>query len=142
MILYKQGCVVKLRIRFYLQNGQIFSMNKQVETGQHFCLNYTLAMTRLLFENLPEEIILKVLSYLNIRNLICCGLLSMKIRRLSLDESLWQKIILFEQQNVTANFIIIAINRGCKYLSLHSTRLLGRVIQFENCLGKIKLAIH
>jgi hypothetical protein len=46
-------------------------------------------------ENLPSELILKVLSFLETIDLICCGQLSKRIRAISHDESLWQKMNLY-----------------------------------------------
>ena len=52
-------------------------------------------MSETSFEDLPDEIILKVFKNLEISDLICCGQLSKRIRTISHDESLWQKINLY-----------------------------------------------
>ena len=44
------------------------------------------------FQDLPDEIILKVLSYMALKDLMCCGQISKQIRAVSHDESLYQKI--------------------------------------------------
>ena len=44
------------------------------------------------FEDLPVEIELKVMSYLDIRDLLRCTQISKKVRALCQDKSLWQKI--------------------------------------------------
>ena len=46
-------------------------------------------------EDLPNELILKVLSSLETIDLIYCGQLSKRIRAISHDESLWQKMNLY-----------------------------------------------
>ena len=46
-------------------------------------------------EDLPNELILKVLSFLETIDLICCGQLSKRIRAISHDESLWEKLNLY-----------------------------------------------
>ena len=75
-------------------------------------------------EDLPDEVILKVLSYLDTANLIRSGHVSQRLRAISSDESLWQKMNLFEK-NVPTSFLQFVLERGCKYLSLHSTKLNG-----------------
>ena len=42
-------------------------------------------------QDLPDEIILKVINYLEIEDLTRCGRLSKRIRKISHDESLWKK---------------------------------------------------
>jgi hypothetical protein len=46
-------------------------------------------------EDLPDELIVKVFSFLEIRDLICLGQLSIRIRAISHDEQFWQKINLY-----------------------------------------------
>ena len=42
-------------------------------------------------ENLPNEILLKIFDYMDIEDLIICGLVSRRIRMIVHDHSLWQK---------------------------------------------------
>ena len=44
------------------------------------------------FQNLPDEITLKVLSYLDVKDLLCCGQTSKRIRAVSHDQTLYQEI--------------------------------------------------
>ena len=76
-------------------------------------------------EDLPDELFLKVFSFLETRDLICLGQLSIRIRAISHDEQFWQKInlsyidmkILNRDAKIPARFLKIAIKNGCKYLS-------------------------
>ena len=43
-------------------------------------------------ENLPNEILLKIFDYMDIEDLIICGLVSRRIRMIVHDHSLWQKV--------------------------------------------------
>ena len=43
------------------------------------------------FQDLPDEIILKVIDYLEIEDLSRCGRVSKRIRKISHDESFWKK---------------------------------------------------
>ena len=77
--------------------------------------------------NMPDEVLLKILSYLDIRSLLKCGQLSKRIRIISYDETLWVKIILSEGQMVPTEFIEFVIENGCKYLSLRKIMLTGTI---------------
>ena len=79
-------------------------------------------MINLELEDLPNELLLKILSYLNIASLISCGLISKRIRFISHDASLWQKINLY-QKTVPTKFLKLVIKNGCKYLSLSCAKL-------------------
>ena len=99
-------------------------------------------------EDLPDEVILKVLSYLDTANLIRSGHVSQRLRAISSDESLWQKMNLFEK-NVPTSFLQFVLERGCKYLSLHSTKLNGSLnltkptkleyLNIKSCLAEDKI---
>ena len=43
-------------------------------------------------ENLPNEILLNIFDYMDIEDLIICGLVSRRIRMIVHDHSLWQKV--------------------------------------------------
>ena len=53
------------------------------------------------FEDLPDEVILRVFINLDIKNLIRCGHVSKRIRAISQDESLWLKINLYSLGNLS-----------------------------------------
>ena len=67
--------------------------------------------------DLPDEVILKILSFLNIKELLNCGQVSGRLRAISNDESLWLKLNLYRRQ-VPYDFIKKAVENGCQYLSL------------------------
>ena len=67
--------------------------------------------------DLPNEVILKILSFLNIKELLICGQVSGRLRAISNDESLWLKLNLYQRQ-VPYDFIKKAVENGCQYLSL------------------------
>ena len=79
-------------------------------------------------EDLPNEIIVQILSNLEIKDLIRCNHVSKRIRSISYDEALWQKMNLYGCEKVPVEFLHLVINNGCKYLSLewavfHSTQI-------------------
>ena len=43
-------------------------------------------------DDMPEEIILKIFTFLDIRDILKCGQVSQRIRAISNDESLWLKL--------------------------------------------------
>ena len=76
------------------------------------------------FEDLPDEVILEILRYLDSRDVIFCGHLSRRIRLISQDESLWQKINLC-WQTIPIGFLQMVLNNGCKYLNLAHASIHG-----------------
>ena len=82
--------------------------------------------TTLSLEDLPDELIIKVFSSLETRDLICLGQLSTRIRAISHDEQFWKKMNLY-LKSIPARFLKIAINNGCKYLSLCPNQVDGNL---------------
>ena len=87
-------------------------------------------MSALQLEDLPEEMIVKVFSYLKIGDLIHCGHVSKRIRQIWNVESLWQSVDFNDLDNgrgskVQTEFIIFLLDKGCKYLNLRSVELTG-----------------
>ena len=68
-------------------------------------------------EGLPDEIILEILSLLDIKGVLQCGQVSKRLRAISNDQSLWLKLNIFERE-VPFDFIEKAIQNGCEYLNL------------------------
>ena len=68
-------------------------------------------------EGLPDEIILEILSLLDIKGVLQCGQVSKRLRAIANDQSLWLKLNLFER-DVPYGFIEKAIQNGCEYLNL------------------------
>ena len=76
------------------------------------------------FEGLPDEIILKIFSLLDIKGVLQCGQISKRLRDISNDKSLWLKLNLRERK-VPFDFIAKAVENGCEYLNLHSSWVTG-----------------
>ena len=78
------------------------------------------------FQNLPDEIILKVMSNLSVEELIQWGQVSKRIRNISHDVSLWQEVDIFEKK-VSTDFVKMILSNGCEYLSLSFCKLVGNL---------------
>ena len=90
------------------------------------------ALTRNL-QDLPDELILKVLSYSKPKVLISSGQVSKRLRRISHDNSLWQRVKLgnFPKTIVKTELLELILNRGCKSLNLsYSTGLSDDRLEF------------
>ena len=84
-------------------------------------------------QDLPDEIILKVIEYLNINQLIKFGEVSKRMRAVRNDKSLWKKINLsnddlrdcyiYHEIDVPSGFVKMVIENGCEYLSLHFVKV-------------------
>ena len=77
------------------------------------------------FEDLPVEIELEVMSYLDIRDLVKCTGVSKGIRALCQDQSLWQKINL-SWKKIPSYFVQFVLDKNCKSLILHGSAVMGR----------------
>ena len=78
------------------------------------------------FQDSPDEVILKVVTYLDVNELVKFGEVSKRMRAISNDKSLWQKMNLSRNEqswcdefDVPTNFVKKVIENGCQYLSLH-----------------------
>ena len=69
-------------------------------------------------DDLPDEVILRVFSNLEIKDFIRCGQVSKRIRAISQDQSLWLRIDLYKEKSLAAGFLEYVLNNGCKYLGL------------------------
>ena len=75
------------------------------------------------FEDLPDEIILKILENLDVKSLANCVTVSKRIRAICKDVTTFQKINLFGRE-VPTGFLQLVLNFGCKYLCLSRARML------------------
>ena len=82
-------------------------------------------------KDLPDEVILKVTNFLELKDLARFGEVSKKMRIISSDQSLWKKINLSKNKpgfwsyeiDVPTDFLKMAIENGCQYLSLRYMKL-------------------
>ena len=70
------------------------------------------------FEKLPIEIILKILKYLNIKDLFRCMAVNKKLRVAANHKSLWE--VMHLTGKFPAGLLEQILIRGCQYLSLYS----------------------
>ena len=88
-------------------------------------------LTTLQIEDLPNEMIVQVLCNLDIKDLTNCGMVSKRFRAIYRDESLWEKIRIFNKI-VPMEFVQLVVNSGCKYLSLlHAKMVQGKSSEFQ-----------
>ena len=73
-------------------------------------------------DDLPNELILHIVSFLNLKEIIKCGQVSKRIRSICSDETIWQKVNLYNKI-VPVNFLICLIGNKCKYLSLLKSKI-------------------
>ena len=85
-------------------------------------------------DDLPDEVLLKIFTNLakpsSLKDLIRSSHVSKRFRRVCQDESLWQKINLFEKC-VPAEFIKQILQNGCSYLSLCDAKVKGHTMLNE-----------
>ena len=76
------------------------------------------------FQDLPDELVLKILSYSQIKALLTCGQLSKRIRQISHDNSLWVTANL-EKKIVKTELLEMILGKECKILNLCHSTVLG-----------------
>ena len=73
-------------------------------------------------DDLPNELVLHVVSFLNLKEIIKCGQVSKRIRSICSDETMWQAVNLYNKI-VPVEFLIRLIGNKCKYLSLLRSKI-------------------
>ena len=68
-------------------------------------------------DELPDEVILKIVGFLDLKELLLCGQVSKRLRAIANDESLWLKLNM-RGRFISYDFIEKVIGNGCQYLSL------------------------
>ena len=76
------------------------------------------------FNDLPDELILQILSYSETKDLISCGQVSRRIRKISRDSSLWITANL-ERKIVKTELLEMILQKGCKILNICHSAVLG-----------------
>ena len=78
------------------------------------------------FQDLPDELVLKILSYPKAKDLISCGQVSKRIRRISRDGTLWVTVNL-EKKIVKSELLELILSKGCKILNISNSIILGHL---------------
>ena len=76
------------------------------------------------WQDLPDELILKILSYSEVIDLISCGQVSKRTRNISHENSLWKTAIL-EKKIVKTELLEMIVLKGCKILNLSNSTIVG-----------------
>ena len=77
-----------------------------------------------LLDDLPDEVQLKIFKFLGIEDIVHCAQVSKRARRICNDESIWEKINLYNKV-VPSDFINKILQKGCKYINLESSEIVG-----------------
>ena len=75
-------------------------------------------------DELPDEVILKIVGFLDLKELLFCGQVSKRLRDIANDESLWLKLD-FWNRKVPYDFIEKAARNGCQNLTLLDCEILN-----------------
>ena len=78
------------------------------------------------FQDLPDELVLKILTYPKAKDLISCGQVSKRIRRISYDSILWEAANL-KKKIVKTELLEMILRKGCKILNLRNSMILGNL---------------
>ena len=75
-------------------------------------------------DELPDEVILKIVGFLDLKELLLSGQVSERLQAIANDESLWLKLNLYWRE-VPYEFIEKAAENGCQYLNLFECHIIG-----------------
>ena len=75
-------------------------------------------------QDLPDELVLKILSFSETKDLIGCGQVSKRIRRISHDGTLWATANL-EKKIVKTELLEMILKKGCRTLNLSHSTIFG-----------------
>ena len=79
--------------------------------------------------DLPVEIILKILNFVNIRDIFQCMAVNKKIIEIANDQSLWNKMHVdgdYYENGLPAELLSQIIEKGCQYLSLYKCKIVKK----------------
>jgi hypothetical protein len=76
------------------------------------------------FQDLPDELVLKILRNLETKDLISCGQVSQRIRKISHDGSLWMTTNL-EEKIVKTELLEMILSKGCQILNISNSTVIG-----------------
>ena len=82
--------------------------------------------SQLQLESLPDELLLKIFSYMNMQELLQYGQVSKRIRAICSDKSFWEDTYLVKKK-VKADFIKFILDRNCDLLVIDKTVINGCV---------------
>ena len=73
-------------------------------------------------EEFCDEIILKILSFVSIKDLVICQQVSKKLQKLANDKTLWKRIKMQDQQ-IPKELMELMVKNGVQYLDLTLCRV-------------------
>ena len=76
------------------------------------------------FQDLPDELVLKILGYSETKHLITYGQVSKRIRRISHDDTLWVTANL-KKKIVKTELIEMILSKGCLSLNISDSTIIG-----------------
>ena len=79
------------------------------------------------FQDLPDELVLKILRSSEIKDVISCGQVSWRVRKIRHDGSLWMTANL-EKKIVKTEFLERILNKGCQILNISDSTIIGSLI--------------
>ena len=88
------------------------------------------------WQDLPSEIILKILSYSEVKDRISCGQVSKRTRSISHERSLWVTANL-EKKIVKTELLEMILRKGCRTLNLICSTILGSLS--SNSVNSLKI---
>ena len=82
-------------------------------------------------EKLPNEILLKILSYLEFQDLSRCARVSKRFHEIAYERELWQKLpVNLTEKQVPVEFVQHIMKHGIAYINLDYAGIIGDSLHF------------
>ena len=78
------------------------------------------------FQDVPDELVLKILGYSEIKDIIIYGQVSRRLRRISHDGTLWVTANL-EKKIVKTELLEMILSKGCNILNISCSTIVGNL---------------
>jgi len=88
-------------------------------------------------ENLPDEVILNILGYVKIQDLIICGQLSNRLRCITQDPTLWQRVDVNDKK-ISTKFLEMILGKGCRFLDISLCQTLEETLTLERRRSELR----
>ena len=135
-------------LKVLLETNEDFSIVENNDVASKSLSASTKQTQDLEIECLPDEVLVKIFEYLDLRDISRCAQVSKQMNRISQDSSVWksrEKLSIYDKK-VPTEFLTYVLSKGIKALSLSGCKILPpkssfyenlnlKALEVDNCEG-------